>query len=599
MALPCPKLPKEVLHHIFTLLESDEKTLLQLQLTCKEWAQVAKGIFYKSVDVYNNALKANSLKRALQTPGNSAAHCIRHFRYSASALQDGTSLSSIVSYCPNLQSIKQYTFEFRHNYYPELLALRHQGHLQHLEQVDKPPLRPNAEAANADYVRLMLASSESITKLYLCNPSSDESSDFALTEHLATFSHLKEVEIFKWSGITIHQLSAMLNSSPSCQKIVVKSLLFPEEDPEANDDGNSSCAGVPVLPQVKAAELQLGLLSVKDILVIKHVLPCLNELHIYAQELNPLASEISQLGRFEELLQYVSHIDSFTIGRLEVSAELMIALLVNAQNHLQIDRITVTIDPSEDREGYGFCLSTTDMAENAIKSSTKGSKPNCQIELKVPVKQVTADFCQHLFGHIAKKVQPLSVILHGVYGDEDLRENKILGDCVDYMLVHCKSLKELELSHVRLSSYSHFRQCDKLDECPMDNTYLTDISMMIANVDKMTLSKDEFLVVGYSIDMPNTVIRTLHLVDIRTDGVFKVETGLGAICYYRYSCRNVDNKYEKLTKKEFKQLKQLPCNYYSMVEFPPIVLKISVFDISKILCGSSKVHLNILKDVVE
>ncbi|KAL9549116.1 hypothetical protein MBANPS3_005361 [Mucor bainieri] len=589
MALPPTKLlPREVLHHVFTLLERDRKTLLQLQLTCKEWAQVAREIFYKSVNVSTNALKASSLKRALQTPDNSASHYIRHFEFSTSALSDNTSLSSIVSCCPNLRSIKQFIAETRCNYYPELLALRQQGHLQHLEQVDTPPLYPNGEAANDDYVQLMLASRESITKLHLCSYSSDQPSDFALTKHLAAFDHLKEVEIVSKAGITMRQMSTVLDSKHPYQKIVVKSLR-PAEDPHSTE-GNSSCAGVRTLPQLKAADLHVRSFSVTDIQLIKHVLPRLNKLNIYSQG-KPMPPERDQLERFEELFEYVSHIDSFSIGKLLVSTDLMFALLANATNYFCVDQIQVILDSSEDSKHHGFRISTKDTA--CIKSSTKGSKPNCGIDLLVNVKQVTNVFCQHLFKLVAEKVKPLSVVLYGTRADEDSKKNKILGDCVDDILIHCRSLKELELYYLPLSSSGYFPDNDVLFmdylsvyECSMDIDYLADISMAIGMLDKMFLYRGKIMTLGYGFDMPNTVIGTLHLFDIALDSVFKIKIGLNvASQYYRYCYQDTDERYEKVTEKEYKQAKKLAS--YSE-EDSPVPIKIGALDAYRILCGPSE-----------
>ncbi|CAO3634169.1 unnamed protein product [Mucor fragilis] len=583
------KLPKEVLHKTFTLLEEDVKTLLQLQLTCKEWAQVAKEIFYKSINVSTNAQKASSLQRTLQLPDSSAALNIKHFEFSTTALSDHTNLSSILSHCPNLRSIKQFIAEGRYNYYPELLALRQQGHLQYLEQVDEPPLYPNAEGANADYIQLMLASRESVTKLYLCNYSSDQPSAFALTEHLSTFDKLKEVEIVSKTGITIYQVSTVLDSKHSYRKIVVKSLVF-AEDPHLTKSDSS--AGNHTLPNVKTADLHFRTFSVKSLRHIKRVLPRLNALYIHTPKQHPTRIERNHLERLEEFFEYLSHLDSFSIGDLGVSTDEMFALLSNATNHFNVDYTRVELD-SEDKDHHSFHILTT--GTTYTKSSKKGSKPNCGIVLRVNVKQVTKAFCQHLSKIISKKLQPLSVVLHGLCNQEDRKESIILGDSVDYILTHCKNLKNLELFFLSLSTSNNFQGHDLLFmdflclyECSMSWDFLTKISMAIAMVDKMFLFRGGIWGSEQGFDMPNTVIRTLHICDISDDCLFKVCTIIGD-CRYYYN--EEDDKYERLTRNAYK-IKKL-CDY----ELP--IIEINALGVHKILCGPSSTYLEISYDDVD
>ncbi|KAF1807622.1 hypothetical protein FB192DRAFT_1356645 [Mucor lusitanicus] len=557
MAQLSAKLPKELLHKIFALLKRDKKTLLQLQLTCKEWAQIAKAIFYKSVNLYTNVQRANSFKRALQLPGNSAAHNIRHLGFHTRAFSDDTNLSSIVSCCPNLRSIKQatglLTDEERCNYYPELLALQQQGHLRCLEEVDKPPSGPNAETANADYIQLMLTLKASITKLYLCNYSSDQPSAFALTEHLPAFNRLKEVDIFSKTGITVRQFNAVLDSKHSCQKIAVNSLLFAQDQHSAEGD---SCAGICPLPQIKAAKLEVQSFLLKDIQVIKHMLPRLNELEIFIQGQNSVTTVQDQLERFKQLCEYLSQLDIFNIGNISVSTDLMFELFTNAQNYFLVEKVTVALD--EDTKHIGFHISTIEDAD--MKSRRKGSKPQCEVYLNVNAKQVTRSFCQRLVRFVVKTIKPSRIALHGLYVEEDRQENKILGDCVDYILSHCgSSLKELELYHLCLFSYSNFECVNVLSidhlimyRCSMDDDYLTDISLAIAMVKHMLFYRGHVLPYGHGFDMPNTFIETLRLFDIAADTVFKIQNDLGENSRYRYYEKG--DTYKRLTKSEYKQL---------------------------------------------
>ncbi|KAK4517499.1 non-histone protein [Mucor velutinosus] len=164
------------------------------------------------------------------------------------------------------------------------------------------------------------------------------------------------------------------------------------------------------------------------------------------------------------------------------------------------------------------------------------------------VKQVTTAFCLHLFKVIARKVQPLSVVLNSLGVENDREDNEILGGCADYILNHCRSLKELELCHLSLSSSDDFPEGDELFmddllvyECSMSHTFLM--------VDKMILYRDYILTRRRGFDMPNTVVETLHLFDIATGCVLKIQAGLGKTYRYRYGYDYaVDEKYEKLTK---------------------------------------------------
>ncbi|KAL0146189.1 hypothetical protein V8B55DRAFT_1583739 [Mucor lusitanicus] len=162
--------PGEILYKVLRDFDGDSKTLIQLQLTCKDWYPVAQSIMYETIRLYRNASYNNKnplLLKTLQLPGRDYASKVKKILFYSYSLSDRDILIKVIRMCPNVRGVENSIRRETEGYFLLLLELHGQGYLRDLERVGSPisPKYPYNDGTIKSYICLMLGLKESIKRL--------------------------------------------------------------------------------------------------------------------------------------------------------------------------------------------------------------------------------------------------------------------------------------------------------------------------------------------------------------------------------------------------------------------------------------------------
>ncbi|KAL9549114.1 hypothetical protein MBANPS3_005359 [Mucor bainieri] len=203
------KLPKELLHKIFQILLA-RSTLLQLQLTCKTWSQVAYQEFYKNLSLFNNPETLTLSLPVWASSERLVLYSVRKLCFDEESIPDAVTLSNLVRLCPLITEIQQHSYSTV-NYFPALLKLREEGYLQHLQLVEAP-FEDSSQIQDYNTLMLGIASTAKeltvFSKLTVVNGASVNT--FPLLNHISSFIHLEKLHFYSDKPLDITEASSTL-----------------------------------------------------------------------------------------------------------------------------------------------------------------------------------------------------------------------------------------------------------------------------------------------------------------------------------------------------------------------------------------------------
>lgn len=225
-------LPAELLRKIFQSLFPT--SLLQVQLTCIKWDQVACQVFYKDLSLFNKPKKLTRSLPFWASSSRCALHSVRKLRFNQKTIPDAMTLSNLVSLCPFITEIEQHGFSTV-NYFPALLKLREEGYLQHLQLVEAPS---EDSSQIQDHNNFMLAIADTATRLTVFDkldlPNGASTNKFPLLGHISKFTCLKELHFFSEKPLNIVEAGSLIQGNHPYLKRVEFLTLDILHDPLAN-----------------------------------------------------------------------------------------------------------------------------------------------------------------------------------------------------------------------------------------------------------------------------------------------------------------------------------------------------------------------------
>ncbi|KAF1807678.1 hypothetical protein FB192DRAFT_1443052 [Mucor lusitanicus] len=529
-------LPQEILQNIFYYLEEgpryyidDEedlakRSLLQLQLTCKLWSQVAREVFYQNI-----------------------GHAVKELSFDNKLFNDNLRFAAIVILCPNLKVLLRWE-RSNADFYTPSLALYQLGFLQKLEKVSPPTKMGNYEAeieSYHNYLKLVFAARQTITSLQLSGGYKEK-----LAVILRKFINLKEIRFVPDSNIDLQQLSRLLQGSHPHLKVIDISSVVPTTD--QHQEQQPLLHGLTENPLTEHFAMELCPLSIQDMQRIQFIFPKVSKLflnRISALDEPYSGSSVVQEENldmvFDQFFKYLSTIKQFYVGCVKLSCEELLAALAIVSKHLQVCRVSI-------EAGYrrhDFFIASAGHFERITIGH--GEKPNCCIELKVHHSLINNAFCQDLYKTIARQTAPLDMVIAGTLEEILNPWNQYFGNHIGYLLAHCPSLIQLTVRHLSIdipqladtdnpSSVSTLNIIDSsvtpgtLENAARKLKFMSKIK--IDNVQQVEYVLSDIRHRIMEINMPQASIESLifydHRIDYRTNVIFKIQLTAGTFYYY-------------------------------------------------------------------
>ncbi|CAO0798934.1 unnamed protein product [Mucor circinelloides] len=503
-------LPTEIMKQIIQSMEEDKNALLELQLTCQRSSQIARKVFYKTVDIIDGGDRTPLLVRTLQS-NTSIAHLVEEILFNdGSFYHDDISLTTIIPLCPHLK-IVAHGYECTTNYYTELLRLYRDGHLQEIERIGDP--RPNFYGINIfslDYNDLVVEMKKSITSLY-----ATEFTNYSLIKNLKDFTHVRDIEVQSYSGISLIQVNKLLYGEyPRLKTIFVSNAVIPTDQQQAALDNLYS--NISVMPQVEYLSIDFQVFSMLDLQLIMHMFPNLKKLDLNQVSAYALISKAFIAdGKYLKAVickffSYLSHMDTFYAGRIQLSTDMLFASISNVAKTFRVCT-SVSIELS--------WTHTVELHELTIKSKKHMS---VAIEIILGRYQWTETFYNRLFSILAKEVDPLKV---NILCSSGLNQQKrLLGGYIDSLIqfrhLNSLSMDSLPIGMLPMEVTKRIMKFNQLSIscCDLHPDFLLQMSQRIVFINKLEMdgnkkvntitgSDEEFML----LHMPFTTFKAIDI----------------------------------------------------------------------------------------
>lgn len=509
--------PKEILHQIFQYLSDHERMLHQLQLTCKNWSQVAQELLYQKICYFEDAQKASLLLRTLASPNKSIAHVVKEIIVEEDHLQIHSNLFTFMRLCPNLKIVKQ-TINSSANYFPHMLKLHQEGYLQNLEEVDAPS-RLNYYQEIRDYNKLMLASIKSITCLK-CFEEPSTRGIFPLADCLAEFTHLRKLEITVKDDVSLFEISKFIQGNHlsflksiylSTEYYIVDRHLAASNFPSNN---------VHALPQVEKVSLELQIFLTEYIQLITLLFPNLKNLSLRIENATDevlnrtrAAEDKNSKIAFHDFFQYLSQTESFNLDRFAMSPQLTLDSFTSLTKFFHVRSISIEATYTGITE-YGVSIYKPKQSNHDGKN-----KPYCHFNYQMDLNELSEATYQRLFEAIASETKLSALKIDGG-GIPDEQKMNNFSTYFDSIITNCQCLIDVELRYLILNSLPNtvISTRAKLNSlflcfCEIGPNTLLHISQRISYISNFTIFQEEGTSIMdiRKIDMPYTNFKTLKI----------------------------------------------------------------------------------------
>ncbi|KAF1807795.1 hypothetical protein FB192DRAFT_1466065 [Mucor lusitanicus] len=508
--------PGEILYKVLRDFDGDSKTLIQLQLTCKDWYPVAQSIMYETIRLYRNASYNNKnplLLKTLQLPGRDYASKVKKILFYSYSLSDRDILIKVIRMCPNVRGVENSIRRETEGYFLLLLELHGQGYLRDLERVGSPisPKYPYNDGTIKSYICLMLGLKESIKRLYVPTDRS-----LALIPALKEFRRLEEINLIESNGVSFAQLDEILRGDhPFLRKVTVKAanLIASEKDMLTPS------------PNIEAVDLDLKTFSTKELRPILTMFPEVQEINIDASRCSVSFSNVVGDQNYmtrecvKEFFGYLSLRKAFCIYMNSIETGSLISMVHIAAKQLPISSVAIEIQyPSN--EGSVFKISTRyERYWEQRATHTKEGRVICHVQIDIPVDQTSENLCRSLLKVLAEDVNPQSIVIND-YSDFNSAnyQDGVFAHRIDFILTQFKNLKYLELSKMFFAAMeesptrmARTLQLEKLMivDCVIPATFFRQLSRKISHIKLLSLNSN--CTSSDDLHMPYTSLQTLDL----------------------------------------------------------------------------------------
>ncbi|KAL9537892.1 hypothetical protein MBANPS3_011368 [Mucor bainieri] len=324
-------LPQEILLHIFYYIDDEEEdlikkgTLLQLQLTCKQWRPAARMVLYRKVDLSSSSQKAALFLRTLQS-ASGLGQAVRELYFSDDSFSEDISFAAIVKLCPNLRCFYQWEESDKMDLYTPALALHQEGYLQKLDTVSLPSMIYHGSTHFEPYNKLMLATKQTITKLYI-----SEATQFALADRLKEF------------------INSAAPTTPNTQH---------------DNSLQSLVDGLDKFPHITQVKLHLRPLSIQDVQRILYMFPMAVDLSINSRRTasataSNRATVQQEADNLDQLFKNLSIIKRFDVEYITMPFKELLAALGIISKYFLVYTAAIRINDHQPVNQHDLCIFTT------------------------------------------------------------------------------------------------------------------------------------------------------------------------------------------------------------------------------------------------
>ncbi|KAF1798250.1 hypothetical protein V8B55DRAFT_1552698 [Mucor lusitanicus] len=233
-------LPREVLEQIFTHPDISKRDLLQLQLTCKQWSNVAQKHLYKEISLIDSnlytthqsnppairkrlALWMRTLLLLNQSVGKFVKTISVDESFNKAASEDSLLNIGIFAHlCPNIVEIKGLVYSSE--LLKTLTSLHRQGKLQHLEDFPTPNRgTEDADILDTNYYTSAMEFKDTLKNMYIREGIRKARSPQCLITpaSLQLFPSLKCLILAESSRVNLYQLRDYLSGCPSTLETLI------------------------------------------------------------------------------------------------------------------------------------------------------------------------------------------------------------------------------------------------------------------------------------------------------------------------------------------------------------------------------------------
>ncbi|KAL9559687.1 hypothetical protein MBANPS3_000310 [Mucor bainieri] len=583
--------PKELQRIAFSKLQYNRNTLLQIQLTCKSWRQVAEELLYANISlcIDDTVAENEKLLTTLELPNNQYRLFVKTlnlFNLFYATPKPGSNINPVVLLlklllnCPNLTSIEPHNAVSANDYYDTIYTLRRAGHLQKVGFIGCYPdtSKKTLEHYNKTIMEFASTIQEVLLEPYpesdtlLANGSTIRDA-YPLGKCLKEFLRLKKLRMLSPTGLNLCQLDQLLDSTNAN---ALRDVSITMKETDAKFDKNEIFEALPGgqrFTKLGSVDIQnIFSLTDQDMLYIMYKFPSVDSLNIYCNYSMRSTPRPNQLPSTSVVCKFIAYLLQFScwLNNMTLSTEALMQVVTQLSTSSPVTQVEVLPCP-----GANMNFSTLNLSNNKPR--------NNEISLLVRLPSSNAELlCGHLLGSFCQSLKSLT--LTGPLDYDDPNENNLtalersqnatLNDSIDTILNNHKVLNTLTLHLLALMPLSSStinssvkRQLETLviTECGLHPQFLSQLSQRIRYINSMHLFDVHWIQdsldmlgieLGCTINMPFTKFNSIELTmsfSTSEEYLFKIWTGSRVV---RFKFSESYGAHELLTEDEFEQARQ-------------------------------------------
>lgn len=597
---------------VFSELQT-KRTLLQLQLTCKAWRQVAEEFLYKEItfNLGSTGEKDEHLVATLELPNTQYKFFVKTLQlqrpFHIEPVKNYTVLlMKVLIACPNLVCVSNGDMALPwSDFYQTITTLRRAGYLQKAGDIGGYlPYKNTLE----NYNNAVIEFASSLQKLTLPEPDDDIAtlaSDlkaidaYALGSQLKLFRCLKELSVDLIVDSDLRRMDSLLDEAPNSLAYLSVNVNDAETRYDRMEKFDPPRDGRR-FAQLDTLRLSgMSAFTDQDMLYLMHKFPNVKHLNVdlyYTIVPNLQVEKLQSANVVCKFMTYLMQQKPFCkMEHLITTSQIMHEIITQLSEHSAVKKMRVFSFPATITTHPDICFMGTLDPKDGYE---------IWLEVNMPSFDIIDVLYQHTMGAFFQSLEHLIFA-----GESDVQEEEdqdwedfsgtqhthnMFKDHIGYILSNYLALKTLTLDNMILTPLSSTkpistRELEKLEivSCCLQPEVLTQLSQRLEYVETMcilqvTLIRDEAALLasdtGYTINMPFTGFDTIHLdtsLSTSTHHLFRIWTSTTVV---RFVYDTHSKVHEFLTKKEFQQHSRTMVDSWHVMVFCASCNAISIND---------------------
>ncbi|KAG2211108.1 hypothetical protein INT46_004707 [Mucor plumbeus] len=535
-------LPQELLQIIFKCPGITTKTILELNLVCKNWGIIAQEILYNSI-----ILDKDNIAQFIYTLNDLDSPCANYVK--TITITEGVDLNipydeDLILLCPNITEL--WIEDITDEYYQLLLDQYNEGNLQHYEQGTIPTTARHTNQLHV-YNRSMVAMKKNITKLLLAdtlfqifdyNYATD---DFEyLSEHLHEFSRLKYLKMESHAPKFLFENDALIQKCSS----ELSTLLIAAYNKNVLSKSTRPMLELECLqrrPNVKSLIMFSDVFTTKDMEYIMFKFPELKMLKFQCNRLERAFrwENLTDNGFYStdvlvRFIEHMTHIKAFEVINFSIPPGAIKHALLPLAKCSEIKALRICSGPNDGAEhaSLNLCNDKSSILYGLTERSIKSWETQLLFRvrnLKMPYENLLNIFSGENIESLTIKTESLfSNFIETAHG---INHMHTLGSSLGRIFDCFPNLKEVYLKNVLIRDFSCTAKPKNLKTLSIESSGMwelvsLDISKHISSIDHLILCDidmvDDSLERGDDrwlfFRFPDTTFDTIEVIDSLASG---------------------------------------------------------------------------------